>query len=106
MLFAALLLAASPQGPTPSAPIRAVVLTGANNHEWQWTAPELASSLTETGRFEVRVVEPNDFKAYIDQRNAGKTKAEALAANNQPPLATTTHPFDTRRGEQAPQASK
>ena len=30
-----------------------------------------------------------------------KTNAEALAAINQPPTAVTTHPFDTRRGEQA-----
>jgi cytochrome c oxidase subunit 2 len=59
--------------------------------------------------FEVRVVEPNDFKAYLQQRMAGKTNAEALQAINQPPTAVTTHPFDTRRGEQAgapPQASK
>jgi cytochrome c oxidase subunit II len=59
--------------------------------------------------FEVRVVEPNDFKAYLQQRMAGKTNAEALQAINQPPTAVTTHPFDTRRGEQAgagSQASK
>jgi cytochrome c oxidase subunit 2 len=49
--------------------------------------------------FELRVVEPNDFKAYLDQRRAGKTNAEALQAIAQSPLAVTTHPFDTRRGE-------
>nr|WP_231750880.1 cytochrome c oxidase subunit II [Mycobacterium sp. NAZ190054] len=53
--------------------------------------------------FELRVVEPNDFKAYLDQRSAGKTNAEALQAINQPPLAITTKPFDTRRGEGAPE---
>ena len=52
--------------------------------------------------FEIRVVEPNDFVAYLQQRIAGKTNAEALQAINQPPLATKTHPFDTRRGELAP----
>lgn len=46
---------------------------------------------------------PNDFKAYLQQRIDGKTNAEALRAINQPPLAVTTHPFDTRRGELAPQ---
>jgi cytochrome c oxidase subunit 2 len=59
--------------------------------------------------FEVRVVEPNDFKAYLQQRMAGKTNAEALQAINQSPTAVTTHPFDTRRGERAgapPEASK
>ncbi|OMC39800.1 cytochrome C oxidase subunit II [Mycobacterium sp. GA-1841] len=67
---------------------------------------EMCGTYHSMMNFEVRVVEPNDFKAYIDQRNAGKTNAEALAAINQPPVAITTHPFDTRRGEQAPQASK
>ena len=50
--------------------------------------------------FEVRVVAANDFKAYLQQRIAGKTNAEALQTIAQPPLAVTTHPFDTRRGEQ------
>jgi cytochrome c oxidase subunit II len=49
--------------------------------------------------FEVRVVAANDFKAYLQQRIAGKTNAEALLAIAQPPVAVTTHPFDTRRGE-------
>jgi cytochrome c oxidase subunit 2 len=51
--------------------------------------------------FEVRVVEPNDFKAYLDYREA----------NPRPPtprrwrpsariVGTTTFPFDSRRGEQ------
>jgi cytochrome c oxidase subunit II len=53
--------------------------------------------------FELRVVEPNDFKAYLQQRIDGKTNAEALKAINQPPTAVTTKPFDTRRGEQAPE---
>jgi cytochrome c oxidase subunit 2 len=56
--------------------------------------------------FEVRVVEPNDFKAYLDQRIAGKTNAEALIDINQSPTAVTTRPFDSRRGEMAPQASR
>ena len=49
--------------------------------------------------FEVRVVAPNDFKAYLQQRIAGKTNAEALQAIAQSPIAVTTHPFETRRGE-------
>ncbi|MGW4098140.1 aa3-type cytochrome oxidase subunit II [Mycobacterium sp. NPDC004974] len=67
---------------------------------------EMCGTYHSMMNFEVRVVEPNDFKAYIDQRNAGKTNAEALTAIHQDPVAITTHPFDTRRGEQAPQASK
>jgi cytochrome c oxidase subunit 2 len=49
--------------------------------------------------FEVRVVEPNDFKAYLQQRIAGKDNAQALQAIGQSPVAVTTKPFDTRRGE-------
>jgi cytochrome c oxidase subunit 2 len=67
---------------------------------------EMCGTYHSMMNFEVRVVEPNDFKAYMQQRIAGKTNAEALQAINQSPVAVTTHPFDTRRGEQAPQASK
>jgi cytochrome c oxidase subunit II len=56
--------------------------------------------------FEVRVVQPNDFKAYLQQRTSGKSNAQALQAIAQSPVAVTTHPFDTRRGEHVPQASK
>jgi cytochrome c oxidase subunit 2 len=52
--------------------------------------------------FEVRVVEPNDFKAYLQYRidRPEATNAEALQAIGQDPTAVTTRPFDTRRGEQ------
>ncbi len=68
---------------------------------------EMCGTYHSMMNFEVRVVSPSDFKTYLEQRIAGKTNAEALQAINQPPLAVTTHPFDTRRGELvAPQASK
>lgn len=63
---------------------------------------EMCGTYHSMMNFEVRVVEPNDFKAYLQQRIAGKTNAQALSAIHQSPLATTTHPFETRRGEQAP----
>jgi cytochrome c oxidase subunit 2 len=94
----------------------------ANHQDNKWQISEITKTGAFVGRcaefcgtyhsmmnFEVRVVEPNDFKAYLQQRMAGKTNAEALQAINQPPTAVTTHPFDTRRGEQVgvpPQASK
>jgi cytochrome c oxidase subunit 2 len=53
--------------------------------------------------FEVRVVSPSDFTAYLQQRMSGRSNAEALEAIHQSPLATTTRPFDTRRGLQAAQ---
>ena len=63
---------------------------------------EMCGTYHSMMNFEVRVVEPNDFKAYLQQRIAGKTNAEALQAINQSPVATTTRPFETRRGDQAP----
>ena len=70
---------------------------------------EMCGTYHSMMNFELRVVSPNDFKAYLEQRIDGKTNAEALQAIDQNPLAVTTQPFDTRRGEQAPkltQASK
>ena len=70
---------------------------------------EMCGTYHSMMNFELRVVQPNDFKAYLEQRIDGKTNAEALQAINQPPTAVTTKPFDTRRGEGAPevpQASK
>jgi cytochrome c oxidase subunit II len=62
---------------------------------------ELCGTYHSMMNFEVRVVSPNDFKFYLDQRRAGKSNADALLAIHQPPTAITTHPFDTRRGEQS-----
>ena len=67
---------------------------------------ELCGTYHSMMNFELRVVAPNDFKAYLQQRIDGKTNAEALQAINQPPTAVTTKPFDTRRGEQAPQLTQ
>ncbi|MEV3904807.1 cytochrome c oxidase subunit II [Mycobacterium sp. NPDC050551] len=67
---------------------------------------EMCGTYHSMMNFEVRVVEPNDFKAYLQQRGAGRTNAEALIAINQAPTAVTTKPFDTRRGQMAPQASR
>jgi cytochrome c oxidase subunit 2 len=67
---------------------------------------EMCGTYHSMMNFELRVVAPNDFKAYLQQRIDGKSNAEALQAINQPPTAVTTHPFDTRRGEQAPQLTQ
>jgi cytochrome c oxidase subunit II len=66
---------------------------------------EMCGTYHSMMNFEVRVVQPNDFKAYLQQRIAGKTNAGALQAIAQSPVAVTTHPFETRRGERASQAS-
>ncbi|HUH72639.1 MAG TPA: cytochrome c oxidase subunit II [Mycobacterium sp.] len=62
---------------------------------------EMCGTYHSMMNFEVRVVPPNDFKAYLQQRINGKTNAQALQAIAQSPVAVTTHPFETRRGEQA-----
>ncbi len=69
---------------------------------------EMCGTYHSMMNFEVRVVEPNDFKAYLQYRedNPKATNSDALKAIGLPPTAVTTHPFDTRRGELAPQASK
>ncbi|HEV7422799.1 MAG TPA: cytochrome c oxidase subunit II [Mycobacterium sp.] len=69
---------------------------------------EMCGTYHSMMNFEVRVVEPNDFKAYLQYRedHPDGTNAEALRAIGLPPEAVTTHPFESRRGEQAPQASK
>jgi cytochrome c oxidase subunit 2 len=71
---------------------------------------EMCGTYHSMMQFEVRVVEPNDFKAYLQYRvdHPTGTNADALKAIGLPPLAVTTHPFESRRGEQVPlpQASK
>ena len=61
---------------------------------------EMCGTYHSMMNFEVRVVSPEDFKTYLQARIAGKTNAQALQAINQSPVATSTRPFDTRRGEQ------
>jgi cytochrome c oxidase subunit 2 len=58
--------------------------------------------------FEVRVVEPNDFKAYLQYRNDNpqSTNADALKAIGQPGVAETTRPFESRRGQQVPEVAQ
>jgi cytochrome c oxidase subunit II len=65
---------------------------------------EMCGTYHSMMNFEVRVVQANDFKAYLQQRIAGKDNAQALLAINQSPVAVKTHPFDTRRGQQASMA--
>src|SRR5688500_9687578 len=36
-------------------PLRVLLVTGANNHDWEWTSGEIAAALAETGRFAVTV---------------------------------------------------
>ena len=53
-LTALVLLACAACG---AAPLRALIFSGRNNHDWQTTTPHLRQLLAATGRFEVRVDE-------------------------------------------------
>lgn len=48
--------------------IRALIITGANNHDWEWTSPELQRLLEATGRFSVDVT--RDPKATLADAEA------------------------------------
>ena len=51
---------------------------------------EMCGTYHSMMNFELRVVEPNDFKAYMDRGSPGKTNAEALQAIGESPVATST----------------
>lgn len=38
-------------------PLRVLLVSGANNHDWKWTTPEIRAVLRETGRFDVTISE-------------------------------------------------
>ncbi len=62
-LLSALLAPSTQEEPGPST-IPVLVVTGANNHDWEWTSEELVTLLEETGRFAVEVTrEPSVFLA-------------------------------------------
>ncbi|MBK8098538.1 MAG: DUF1080 domain-containing protein [Planctomycetes bacterium] len=49
-------------------PLRALLVSGANNHDWKWTSPVIAESLTETGRFTVDITdEPATTLADVER---------------------------------------
>jgi len=41
----------------PAARIKTLIVTGANNHDWEWTSPRIARALNETGRFNVQTTQ-------------------------------------------------
>jgi len=56
-LLPSLLLATSLLGGDEPPPIPALIISGANNHDWKWTTPSLRSILEESGRFVVDITE-------------------------------------------------
>ncbi len=70
LLLTGLPSTAQAEGPTPAREdaetTRVLLVSGANNHDWEWTTPSLESILRETGRFEV-VVTRNPGAALADR---------------------------------------
>nr|WP_277605546.1 cytochrome c oxidase subunit II [Glycomyces sp. L485] len=56
---------------------------------------ELCGAYHAFMNFEMRVVSPDDYQTFIDERVGGATTPEALEAIGQDPYATTTNTFDT-----------
>jgi len=66
---------------------------------------EMCGTYHSMMNFELRAVTPNEFKLYMDKRRDGLTNAQALSEIGQEPLAQSTRPFDSRRGQRVSQAS-
>jgi uncharacterized protein len=66
-LLAALLMPLLAQGPAQGAePLRVLILSGQNNHQWQTTTPVLKEALESTGRFQVTVTEKPETLTAAD----------------------------------------
>ncbi len=78
---AVLALATVPQDPPP--PVKALVVSGANNHDWQWTSPEIGRALSETGRFQVEIThEPDtDLVGLAERHGSGEVDVIVLDYN-------------------------
>jgi cytochrome c oxidase subunit II len=60
---------------------------------------EMCGTYHSMMNFEVRAVTPSDFDRYVADRQHNFSNAQALQDIGQSPVAVTTHPFDTRRGD-------
>jgi cytochrome c oxidase subunit 2 len=58
---------------------------------------ELCGTYHSMMNFELRVVTPEQYDAFLAAKKSGLTTPDALAAVGEPPYATTTSPFPTKR---------
>lgn len=56
-MMRAVLMLALLAGGAAGSPLRVLIFSGHNNHDWRLTTPEIQKVLEETGRFEVRVTD-------------------------------------------------
>jgi cytochrome c oxidase subunit 2 len=59
---------------------------------------ELCGTYHAFMNFQLTVVEPAKFDQFLAAKKAGQSTPQALTAIGEPAYATTTQPFDTRRG--------
>lgn len=88
------------------APLRVLLLSGQNNHDWATTTPKLKSILEATGRFAVEVTERPDqltagklapFDVIVGNWNAWGTRPDGTAVTNWPVAAREAY-LDFIRG--------
>jgi cytochrome c oxidase subunit II len=60
---------------------------------------ELCGTYHSMMNFELRAVAPDQYDQYLAALRDGMSQSRALASIGQEPFATTTQPFDTRRGQ-------
>jgi cytochrome c oxidase subunit 2 len=77
-------------------------ITATVNGAYVGRCAELCGTYHSQMNFEVRVVDPHDYRAYLDALASYGTEhadsqAKALTAIGQEPYAVTTHPFNTDR---------
>jgi cytochrome c oxidase subunit II len=58
---------------------------------------ELCGTYHSMMNFEMRVVSPTEFEQFLAAKRAGKSTPDALVAIGEPPFATTSKPFETKR---------
>jgi cytochrome c oxidase subunit 2 len=67
---------------------------------------ELCGTYHSMMNFEVVAVTPEEFDQYVAALRSGKTEQEALIAIGEPPYATETSPFPTKRHDAAKQEAR
>lgn len=66
---------------------------------------ELCGTYHSQMNFEMRAVSLPDYLKFVAAKEAGMSTPDALASIGQAPYATTTHPYDTTRGQNVPPAN-
>ena len=60
--------------------IPVLIVSGANNHDWQWTSPSLSSMLEESGKFDVSITY-DPAKDLADEKNLRRYQVLVLDYN-------------------------